>query len=59
MKPSIRTIDYVVLVQSAVIELDEVPSDIQEEVTKWLSFFVTGKLETANENDKEEVNEDE
>ncbi|WP_276804579.1 CD1375 family protein [Lactobacillus hominis] len=47
-KPSVRTIDYVVLVQSSVMSLDEVPQDIQEEVARWLSFFVSGIEKTKN-----------
>ncbi|WP_297816868.1 hypothetical protein [uncultured Lactobacillus sp.] len=52
-KPSVRTIDYVVLVQSSVMSLDEVPTDIQQEVARWLSFFVSGKPEDAKRADKD------
>lgn len=52
-KPSVRTIDYVVLVQSSVMSLDEVPQDIQQEVASWLSFFVSGKPKDAKPVDKD------
>ncbi|CCI81749.1 CD1375 family protein [Lactobacillus hominis] len=48
-KPSIRVIDYVVLVQSNVMTIEDVPSDIQGKVAEWLSFFVDGKKENNSE----------
>ena len=42
--PNIRVIDYVVLVQSGVAGVDEIPSDIKNEVISWLSFFTNGSM---------------
>lgn len=43
MKPSIRTMDYVALVQDQILGLDEVPKDIQTEVGKWSGYLMTGQ----------------
>lgn len=37
--PNVRTVDYVSLVQSGIMTLEQVPADIQSEVARWLSFF--------------------
>lgn len=37
--PNTRTIDYVSLVQDKIMSIEDVPSDIQAEVTKWLEYF--------------------
>lgn len=42
--PSTTVFNYVVLIESKIMTLDEVPELLQEEVAKWLSFFVNGKL---------------
>lgn len=44
--------NYVVLVQSNVMTLDEVPTDIRDETAKWLSFFINGSLDEVNNNDE-------
>lgn len=44
MKPSIRTMDYVALAQDHILGLDEVPKDIQAEVSKWSGYFMTGQV---------------
>lgn len=36
--------------------IDEVPKDIQAEVSKWLGYFVTGKQEPETEAKSDEPN---
>lgn len=39
MKPNTRILDYVTLVQDGVLTLDDVPQDINKEVTKWVRYL--------------------
>lgn len=39
MKPNIRILDYVTLVQDGVMTVDDAPQDIRAEVTKWVRYF--------------------
>lgn len=39
MKPNTRILDYVTLVQDGVLTLDDVPQDINKEVTKWTRYL--------------------
>lgn len=43
MKPSTLTIDYVALVQDGILTINDVPQNLQSEVSKWSSYFLTGK----------------
>lgn len=64
MKPNTRVINYVSLIQDGVLTLDDVPQDVQKEVTRW-SRYLSGvtdngmvKDSTATitgENSKEEI----
>lgn len=46
--PNARIVDYVVLVQTGKMTIDQLPKDIQEDVSSWLSFF-SGKEAATNE----------
>lgn len=55
--PNTRVMDYVVLVQDGVMTVENVPADVQGEVTKWLEYFQAApktatKAVTADEHDK-------
>ena len=39
MKPNTRILDYTALVQDGVLTLDDVPQDIDKEVTKWVRYL--------------------
>lgn len=54
-KPSLQVMNYIALVQSSVISLDEVPNYVKSDVEKWLNFFKTGKL--GGEEDGQVVNQ--
>lgn len=41
-KPSVRTVDYIAFVQSGVMQLSDVPTDIRDEVANWMSFLIKG-----------------
>lgn len=47
-KPSLQVMNYIALVQSSVIGIDEVPNYIKADVEKWLDFFKTGRLGGAD-----------
>lgn len=36
MKPNVRILDYVALIQEGCMTLDDVPQDIKQSVTKWV-----------------------
>ncbi|MBS5831861.1 hypothetical protein QP343_05785 [Lactobacillus jensenii] len=44
MKPTTIVMNYVALIQSSVISIDEVPTYIKADVEKWLAFFKNGKV---------------
>lgn len=46
--PNARIVDYVVLVQTGKMTIDQLPTDIQEDVTQWLAFF-SGKEAAQDE----------
>jgi hypothetical protein len=39
MKPNTRVINYVSLIQDGVLTLDDVPQDVQKEVTRWSRYL--------------------
>ena len=39
MKPNTRIIDYTVLIQDGVLTLDDVPQDVQSQVTKLVRYL--------------------
>lgn len=41
-KPSVRTVDYIAFVQSGVMQLSDVPTDIRDEVASWMSYLIKG-----------------
>lgn len=43
-KPSLQVMNYIALVQSSVIAIDEVPAYLKADVEKWLAFFKNGKV---------------
>ncbi|MCT7685995.1 hypothetical protein [Lactobacillus iners] len=43
-KPSLQVMNYIALVQSSVISIDEVPAYLKADVEKWLTFFKTGTV---------------
>ena len=48
MKPNTRILDYTALVQDGVLTLDDVPQDINKEVTKWVRYLAGIKDESIN-----------
>lgn len=51
MKPSILTMDYVALVQDGVMTINDVPQNLQSEVSKWSGYFLDGKESEAEPNE--------
>lgn len=46
MKPNTRIMNYVTLVQDGVLVLEDVPQDINQEVTKWVRYLAGIKDES-------------
>ena len=55
MKPNTRVINYVSLIQDGVLTLDDVPQDVQKEVTRW-SRYLSGMNDNGMVKDTEPVN---
>lgn len=51
MKPSILTMDYVALVQDGVMTINDVPQNLQSEVSKWSGYFLDGAETEAESNE--------
>lgn len=55
MKPNTRVINYVSLIQDGVLTLDDVPQDVQKEVTRW-SRYLSGVTDNGMIKETEPVN---
>ena len=55
MKPNTRILDYTALVQDGVLTLDDVPQDINKEVTKWVRYLAGIKDESMVKDDVTQV----